>query len=146
MPNDPPSAPGPERLCADADDWAALLEDWGRRRPTDPDAGDAAAISGMLRALVKSVRLSELAEADAQDREILCEELANVLEMARSLSRANASVAKLPSPGPLGGRTLPPPPGFDPKILFANAEPSADVKKALARVTLVTRKFPSGTR
>lgn len=146
MPNDPPSAPGSERLCVDADDWATLLEDWGRTRPTDPDAGDAAAISGMLRALVKSVRLSEVAEADAEDREVLLEELANVLDMARSLSRANASVAELPSPGPLGGRTLPPPPGFDPKILFATAEPSADVKKALARVTLVTRKVPPGRR
>jgi hypothetical protein len=145
-----------EERCLDAEAWADELEAWARKRPRSPQAAEAPALAGLLRALAKSIRLSLFAEGSADDRGYLLEELESTLAMSRAMASGTSpppvqsrSTGERPAaalrrpederatmPGPLDhGRneaeraTMPPPPGMSPRELFERAPKSDAVPR-----------------
>lgn len=128
-----------EEACLDAEAWAAELEDWLRARPSDRRASEMSSIARMLRALVKSIRLSIVADESDEDRRYLVEELEATMTNAGAMAsgagpeppnRSSRSVtpailatgrATPTSPPPSAARTVPPPPGMSPREILERA-------------------------
>lgn len=142
-----------EDRCLDAEAWADELDLW---RPTSADSArlaEAGALAAMLRALVKSIRLSLFAEGDPQDRGYLVEELDATIEMARTFAtETGAPVASragrrsiVPTPPalvrdedddrppptirPFDHATARPPPGLNTADLFDRAPTSDELTR-----------------
>jgi hypothetical protein len=119
-----------EECCLDAEAWAGELEDWLRTHPKDARESEMTSIAQLLRALVKSIRLSIVADENDENRGYLVEELESTMASARAIAAgvgAHAPVERrVPSIQPppiLGGgrdgvRTKPPPPGQAPKDIL----------------------------
>lgn len=73
-----------EEACLEADAWADALDEWAAPRAHLPIAADATSLSGMLRALVRPLRLSLLVEDGESDRRCLLEEVRSGIGMAQS--------------------------------------------------------------
>ncbi len=86
-----------EEVCLDAEAWATELEAWVRIRPTAAEASDVKSLAAMLRAIVKSVQLSIIADEDPADREFLVEELEQAIATASSLADGSHRLGPLPA-------------------------------------------------
>lgn len=75
-----------EDRCLDGEAWADELDLWRPKNADSSRVAEAAALAAMLRALVKSIRLSLLAEGDPRDRGYLVEELDATIEMSRAFA------------------------------------------------------------
>ena len=75
-----------EESCLDAEAWASELEDWVNGHLHAAPANDMKTLAQMLRALVKSIRLSIVADETDENRAYLVEELESTMAHARSLA------------------------------------------------------------
>ena len=101
-----------EVRCTEAEEVADELDAWVEASGGDADEGMA--LSGMLRALAKSLRLACVAGADDKDRADLMDEVESTLTMALALIQRGSTLQTSRD----GLRTIPPPPGYDPKAAF----------------------------
>ncbi len=85
-----------EEVCLDAEAWATELEAWVKTRPAASEASDVKSLAAMLRAIVKSVQLSIIADEDPDDREFLVEELEQAIATARSLADGSHRLGQVP--------------------------------------------------
>jgi hypothetical protein len=121
-----------EDKCLDAEAWADELAGWAKARAQLPEATEAKALSAMLRALVKSIRLSLFAEASPVDRGYLIEELESTLATSRALAtgqrtRPLEGGSDCPTPPSLvadSGATARPPPGKRSEDVWARRDES----------------------
>jgi len=88
-----------EECCLDAEAWAAELEDWVNGHLQAPLASDMSTIARMLRALVKSIRLSIVADESDDNRAYLVEELEGTIAKARELAAGLGHGAIVPRRG-----------------------------------------------
>ena len=109
-----------EERCLEAEAWADEIAAWGRARRGEPDADEAEALSRMVTAIVKSVRLSMVAGDDAATRSILLEELDGLLAKYRSPS-SGANEDDLTDLPASKKSTIPPPPGLSPEDVWKRA-------------------------
>ena len=127
-----------EEACLDAEAWAGELEDWLKRRPGDARGPEMGSIARMLRALVKSIRLSIVADEDEENRRYLVEELFSTMQNARNIASGagadapllqSRTISKTPpifkrvsdrptAPPPAAAETKPPPSKLSPRDLF----------------------------
>lgn len=118
-----------EETCLEAEDWAHELESYYKAHPTCAEAGEISSLAQMLRAMVKSIRLSIVAEESAEDRGFLIEELVGAIKMAGTVTGGPARSVSSSSPseeipdlfaGPQSSRrTAPPPPGMSPRDILS---------------------------
>ncbi len=111
-----------EERCLEAEAWADEIAAWGRARRGEADAAEAEALSRMVTAIVKSVRLSMVAGEDEATRSVLLEELDELLAKYRSPpSGDDDDLSDLPASKK---STIPPPPGLSPEDIWRRAPKS----------------------
>lgn len=86
-----------EEACLEADAWADALDEWAVPRAHLPIAADATSLSGMLRALVRPLRLSLLVEDGESDRRCLLEEVRSGIAAAQSFGPREKKKSSRPS-------------------------------------------------
>lgn len=109
-----------EERCLEAEAWAHEISTWARALGDEPEATEAEALVRMVRAIVKSIRLSLVAGDDADARGLLLEELDQLLARYRAPASAAAKedvddLADLPASRK---STMPPPPGLSPEEIW----------------------------
>ena len=75
-----------EDKLLDAEAWAEELDAWSRARRGTPEASETAALSRLIRALIKNIRLSIVADGDPEDRRYLVEELDMTIAQAQTIA------------------------------------------------------------
>lgn len=114
-----------EERCLEAEAWADEISAWGREHEDEVAADDAMATARMVTAIVKSIRLSVVAGEDRDTREMLLEELDQLLQKYRSpassgQSTSGESFTELDDL-PATKSTIPPPPGHAPEDIWKMA-------------------------
>lgn len=124
-----------EVRCTEAEETADALDAWVEESAGDPAQEEGMALAAMLRALAKSLRMACLSD-DEKDRADLMEEVESTIGMAAALIEKGSTLET--SRDAL--RTVPPPPGYDPKAAFGISVPAQ-----VARVRLMRIARPKGS-
>jgi hypothetical protein len=112
-----------EVRCTEAEETADELDKWVDASDGGAAQDEGSALAGMLRALAKSLRLACVAGASDADRADLMDEVESTLTMALALIQRGSTLQT--SRDAL--RTMPPPPGYDPKAAFGEPHSTREV-------------------